>query len=62
MLRAAGVLILYHSVVADVLREGDRVTGVVLANKAGLSVVKPKPSWTRAAMRMWSRSPAPRLR
>ncbi len=42
MLRAAGVLILYHSVVADVLREGDRVTGVVLANKAGLSVVKPK--------------------
>ena len=33
---AAGVRILYHTLVIDALREGQRVTGAVLANKAGL--------------------------
>ncbi|HLU64384.1 MAG TPA: FAD-dependent oxidoreductase [Protaetiibacter sp.] len=34
--------VLYHTVVCDVLTEGQRVTGVVIANKAGLSLVKPR--------------------
>src|SRR5690606_23493733 len=38
----AGVRMLYHTQVADVIREGDRVTGVVIANKAGLGVIRPK--------------------
>ena len=35
MLAAAGVHTLYHATCTDVLREGDRVTGVVLATRAG---------------------------
>jgi len=33
--------VLFHTVVCDVLSDGERVTGVVIANKAGLSLVKP---------------------
>ena len=42
LMRAAGVRVLYHTVVADVVRSGDRVTAVVLANKKGLTAVKPR--------------------
>ena len=41
-MRAAGVRVLYHTVVADVERRGDQVTAVVLANKKGLTAVKPR--------------------
>lgn len=34
----AGVTLLLHSFVVDVIKDGDRVTGVVVANKAGLNV------------------------
>lgn len=34
--------VLFHTVVCDVVTEGDRVTGVVIANKAGLSLVRPR--------------------
>lgn len=34
--------VLFHSVVCDVISDGERVTGVVIANKAGLSLVKPR--------------------
>jgi hypothetical protein len=34
--------VLFHTVVCDVLSDGERVTGVVIANKAGLSLVKPR--------------------
>ncbi len=37
---AAGVRLLYHTFVVDVLMEGDRVAGVVAANKAGLSNIR----------------------
>ena len=42
MFRKAGVRVLYYTSVVDVIREGDRVTGVVIANKGGLSVIHPK--------------------
>lgn len=42
LMSEAGVRILYHTVIADALTEGDRVDTVVLANKAGLTAVKPK--------------------
>lgn len=35
----AGVHISYHTMLVDVLREKDRVTGVVVANKAGLAAI-----------------------
>lgn len=41
-LQDSGARLLYHSVVADAITEGDRVVGVVVANKGGLGVVKPK--------------------
>ena len=34
---AAGVTVLFHTFVPQVLREGDRITGLILANKDGLS-------------------------
>ncbi|GAB4117435.1 MAG: FAD-dependent oxidoreductase [Roseiflexaceae bacterium] len=40
LLLAAGVRLLYHCLVLDVLREGDRVVGVVLASKAGLLTLR----------------------
>ena len=42
MFRIANVNVLFHTHVVDVLREGDRVIGVVVGNKAGLGVIKPK--------------------
>ncbi len=42
LMQAAGARLLYHSVIADAICEGDRVTGVVVANKGGLSVIQPK--------------------
>ena len=42
MFRKAGARVLYYTSVVDVLRDGDRITGVVIANKAGLSVIQPK--------------------
>ena len=38
----AGVRLLYHTFIPEVIREGDTVTAVVIANKAGLSLVKGK--------------------
>jgi hypothetical protein len=42
MLKAAGAKVLYHTQVVDVLRDGDAITGVVIANKGGLGVIRPK--------------------
>lgn len=42
LFQAGGIKVLYYTKVVDVLRKGDRVEGVVIANKAGLSVVVPK--------------------
>ena len=42
LLTEAGARVLYHTTVADVVRDGPRVTGVVIANKAGLQVVRPR--------------------
>ena len=42
LLTEAGARVLYHTVVADVVRDGPRVTGVVIANKAGLQAVRPR--------------------
>jgi hypothetical protein len=42
LLRRAGVDVLYHSPVVDVLGDDGRVEGVVIANKAGLGVIRPK--------------------
>lgn len=42
LMKQAGVHILYHTHVADVLREDDRIAGVVVANKGGLGLIKPK--------------------
>jgi glycine/D-amino acid oxidase-like deaminating enzyme len=42
LFREAGAKVLYYTKVADVIRSGNRVTGVVVANKAGLSVIAPK--------------------
>ena len=38
----AGVDLLFHTFVTDVVVEGDRVTGVVVDGKAGLSLIRPK--------------------
>ncbi len=40
MASESGVRILYHTFIPDVLTENDTVIGVVIANKAGLSLVK----------------------
>lgn len=37
-----GVQILYHTMIADVVMDGDKIDGVIIANKDGLSLVKPK--------------------
>lgn len=42
LLQQAGVDLLYHTYVVDVLREDDRITGVVIVNKGGMGIVKPK--------------------
>ena len=42
MLHEAGGTILYHTQLASVSREGDRITGIVLCNKAGLTSVRAK--------------------
>ena len=42
LLTEAGARVLYHTVVADVVRDGPRVTGVVIATKAGLQAVRPR--------------------
>jgi len=42
LMRQAHVQILYHTQIADVIRSGDRIVGVVIANKAGLGVIRPK--------------------
>lgn len=42
LMQQAGVRSLYHTHVADVISQGDRVTGVVISNKSALTVVKPK--------------------
>lgn len=42
LLRQAGARVLYHTVVADVLCSDGHLDGVVLANKAGLTIVRPK--------------------
>lgn len=42
LMQEAGVRILYHTQIADAIREGDRVTGVVVANKGGLGVIRAK--------------------
>ena len=41
-LRGAGARVLYHTQIVDVFREGDRVAGVVVANKAGMGVIAPR--------------------
>lgn len=38
----AGAKILYHTFIADVLSKGERISGVVVANKRGLSLIEPK--------------------
>lgn len=38
----AGVRLLYHTFIPEVIKEGNEVTAVVIANKAGLSLVKGK--------------------
>lgn len=40
LIRRAGVRVLLHAWVQDALREGDRVSGLVVATKAGLGVVR----------------------
>jgi hypothetical protein len=42
LMRQAGVHILYHTQIADVIRDADRIVGVVIANKGGLGVIRPK--------------------
>lgn len=42
MCAEAGVRLLYHTFIADVLKEGNTVTGLVVANKAGLSRIEGK--------------------
>lgn len=36
----AGVKFLYHTYIADVVKDGSRITGIVVANKKGLQVVE----------------------
>ena len=38
----AGVRLLYHATVADVVRDGPRASGVLVATKAGLGMVRPR--------------------
>jgi ribulose 1,5-bisphosphate synthetase/thiazole synthase len=38
----AGVELLFHTLVCDVVSEGDRITGVVACGKSGLSFIRPK--------------------
>lgn len=40
--RESGIRVLYYTRVVDVIRNGDRIEGVVIANKGGLSIIKPK--------------------
>lgn len=40
--QAATLTVLYHTVVCDVIAEDGRITGVVIANKAGLTLVRAK--------------------
>lgn len=40
MCQEAGVRLLYHTFIPDVVMDGDKVTAVVIANKGGLSLVK----------------------
>lgn len=42
ILTEAGVRLLYHSQVADVVRDEGRIDSVIISNKAGLVAVKPK--------------------
>ena len=42
LLTEAGARVLYHTTVADVVCDGPRVTGVVIANKGGLQAVRPR--------------------
>ncbi|MBM4438251.1 MAG: FAD-dependent oxidoreductase [Actinobacteria bacterium] len=42
LFRQAGVRVLYHTVAADAIRKGDRVDSVVIANKGGLGLIRPK--------------------
>ncbi len=42
LFRQAGVKVLYYTSVVDVLARGDRVEGVVVANKGGLGLIKPR--------------------
>ncbi len=42
LMKEAGARVLYHTAVADVVRQGERIDAVVLANKAGLTAVRPK--------------------
>jgi len=42
LLLAAGSKIMYHTQIVDVLSESGRVTGVVVGNKGGLGILRPK--------------------
>lgn len=42
MFRECGAEVLYYTSVVDVIRRGSAIEGVVIANKAGLSIVRPK--------------------
>lgn len=42
MCSEAGVKILYHTFIADVIKDGDRITSIVIANKSGLTRVDGK--------------------
>ncbi|CAH1649403.1 MAG: FAD-dependent oxidoreductase [Chelatococcus sp.] len=42
LFKESGARVLYYTKVVDVIRKGSRVEGVVIANKAGLSVITPK--------------------
>lgn len=40
--QADNLTVLFHTVVCEVVTDGDRITGIVIANKAGLSLVVPR--------------------
>ena len=42
MIQESGAELLLHTGFVDVLKEGDRLSGVIISNKAGISVVKAK--------------------
>lgn len=42
MIQEAGAELLLHTQFVDVLREDDRITGVIIANKDGMSVIRAK--------------------